>query len=101
MKAKSINYKDFFGVQAAALGEAAQRKVRWACVAIVGLGGVGSPAASTLAAAGVGKLVLIDNQRVTADNFNRLHYATPVMIGQPKAHVLRRVLGTRPYVTVK
>jgi molybdopterin-synthase adenylyltransferase len=94
-------YEAFFGVQAAALGDKAQGRVREACVAVVGGGGVGSSATLTLAAAGVGKLITIDPQVVTADNFNRLPYVTRADLGRPKVQVLRRLLRNRPHLTIE
>lgn len=57
-------------------GEKSQRKLQRAKVVVVGLGGLGSVASLYLAAAGVGHLVLIDEQRVEISNLNRqvLHW---------------------------
>ncbi len=49
----------------------AQEKIRAASVAIVGLGGLGSPAGLYLAAAGVGRLGLFDPERVELSNLQR------------------------------
>lgn len=50
---------------------AGQEKLRAASVLIVGLGGLGSPVAMYLAAAGVGHLVLADGDRVDLHNLQR------------------------------
>src|SRR5438445_211791 len=55
----------------AEVGEAGQQRLERASVAIVGIGGLGSPVALYLAAAGIGRLGLIDDQRVEVSNLNR------------------------------
>ncbi|MFA7634757.1 MAG: ThiF family adenylyltransferase, partial [Bacillota bacterium] len=56
-------------------------------VAVVGLGGVGSACAEALARAGVGKLILVDGDVVSATNINRQIIAFTDNIGRPKAEV--------------
>ena len=68
----------------AEVGEAGQRKLERAAVAIVGLGGLGSPVAIYLAAAGVGRLGLVDDQNVEASNLNRQVIFEECDIGRPK-----------------
>ncbi|MDB5711508.1 MAG: molybdopterin biosynthesis protein MoeB [Sphingomonas bacterium] len=53
------------------IGGAGQRKLRAATVAVIGAGGIGSPAIQYLAAAGVGRLILIDDDRVDLSNLQR------------------------------
>ena len=53
------------------VGEEGQRRLRGAAVLLVGLGGLGSPAALYLAAAGVGRIGLMDDQRVDESNLQR------------------------------
>jgi molybdopterin-synthase adenylyltransferase len=66
------------------VGEAGQRKLERAAVAIVGIGGLGSPVAIYLAAAGVGRLGLIDDQDVEASNLNRQIIYEECDVGRPK-----------------
>ena len=62
------------------MGEEGQRKLAGATVGIMGMGGLGSPAAMYLAAAGIGRLVLADPQVPEESNLNRqvLHWAEDV-----------------------
>jgi adenylyltransferase/sulfurtransferase len=53
------------------IGGEGQRKLRAAEVAIIGAGGIGSPAIQYLAAAGVGALRVIDDDAVALDNLQR------------------------------
>jgi molybdopterin/thiamine biosynthesis adenylyltransferase/rhodanese-related sulfurtransferase len=66
------------------VGEAGQRRLEGARVAMVGAGGLGSPAAFYLAAAGVGTLVLADDDRVDRSNLQRQILHTQASVGQPK-----------------
>ena len=71
-----------------------QRRIGDATVAILGCGGLGSWAAAGLACAGVGSLVLIDDDRVERSNLNRQLLFGEPDIGRPKvdsaAEALRR-----------
>ena len=62
-------------------------------ICIVGIGGVGSWAAEALARSGVGKLVLIDADDVTAGNTNRQIHAMTDDFGKPKVSVMEQRIG--------
>lgn len=68
-------------------GGAGQAKLKAAHVAVVGAGGVGCPAITYLAAAGVGRLTIIDDDRVELSNLQRQPLFTDADIGAPKADV--------------
>ncbi|WP_203580347.1 ThiF family adenylyltransferase [Microbacterium hibisci] len=55
----------------AGFGELAQRRLAAAHVAVVGAGGLGSPVVLALAAAGVGTITVVDDDRVEASNLQR------------------------------
>ena len=63
-------------------------RLRQATVGIAGCGGLGSNAAVALARAGVGKLILADDDRVEPSNLNRQYYFLD-QIGQEKTAALR------------
>lgn len=64
-----------------------------ATVLIVGLGGLGSPVAIYLAAAGVGRLVLVDDDQVDLSNLQRQIVHTTDRIGTPKVNSAAQALA--------
>ncbi len=70
-----------------AFGGAGQAKLKAAHVAVIGAGGIGCPAITYLAAAGVGKLTIIDHDHVELSNLQRQPLFTDADIGAPKAVV--------------
>lgn len=69
------------------IGEEQYQKLKNSAVAVFGLGGVGSYVAEALARAGVGKLLICDNDTVALHNINRQLYALHSTVGMPKAQV--------------
>jgi adenylyltransferase/sulfurtransferase len=85
----------------AELGVEGQRALRSSRVLIVGTGGLGSPAALYLAAAGVGTLGIVDDDRVDVTNLQRQIVHGTSTIGQPKVHsAARRLADLNPHVEV-
>lgn len=83
------------------VGEAGQERLRDASVLIVGLGGLGSPAALYLAAAGVGRLGLVDHDEVAIHNLQRQILHETNAVGRPKTESARaRLEGLNPQVTL-
>ncbi|HEY3248613.1 MAG TPA: molybdopterin-synthase adenylyltransferase MoeB [bacterium] len=83
------------------VGIAGQRKLLDSKVLIVGAGGLGSPSAIYLAAAGVGTIGIVDGDRVDISNLHRqvMHFSHDV--GRPKTQSARRTLeDINPDVTV-
>lgn len=83
------------------VGEAGQVKLLAAKVLLVGAGGLGSPAALYLAAAGVGTLGIVDDDTVDASNLQRQILHATDRIGTPKVASARRAIAAlNPDVTV-
>ncbi len=78
---------------------ASQRALLGASIMVVGLGGLGCPAAMYLASAGVGELVLVDHDRVELSNLQRQLAHTQAAIGETKVDSAARTLrGLNPDV---
>ncbi len=83
------------------VGEEGQAKLLDAKVLLVGGGGLGSPAAFYLAAAGVGTIGIIDHDRVDLSNLQRQILYTTEDIGRPKVEVAaERLRALNPDVNV-
>lgn len=80
---------------------AGQEKLIAATVLIVGLGGLGCPVAMYLGAAGVGHLILVDDDQVDLSNLQRQIAHTTASIGRNKAESARAtVLALNPEIKV-
>jgi len=84
------------------VGEAGQRRLLEARVLLVGAGGLGSPAALYLAAAGVGTLGIVDGDRVDASNLQRQILHDVNGIGRPKVETAaERISALNPDVVLE
>jgi sulfur-carrier protein adenylyltransferase/sulfurtransferase len=83
------------------IGAAGQASLARARVALVGAGGLGSPAAMYLAAAGLGSLTLIDDDVVERSNLQRQILHTDARVGTTKTESARITLNAlNPHVAI-
>lgn len=84
------------------IGKEGVEKLKKSKVAIFGIGGVGSFVVEGLARAGVGKFILVDNDKVAESNLNRQLIATTKTIGRQKVEVCKeRILEINPEAKVE
>lgn len=84
------------------IGSEGQEKLKSACVMIAGAGGLGSPIALYLAAAGIGRIRVVDNDKVEMSNLNRQILHGQEDIGMRKCDSARMTLTRmNPDVTVE
>ena len=74
------------------IGLDGQKKLLCATVAIVGMGGLGCPAVQSLTAAGIGKLKIIDGDKVELSNLHRQPLFGHEDVGQLKVHAAKERL---------
>jgi adenylyltransferase/sulfurtransferase len=83
------------------VGMSGQKKLKAASVLLVGAGGLGSPAAMYLAAAGVGRIGIVDFDVVDESNLQRQIMHGVSTLGKPKLESARmRILDINPHVQV-
>lgn len=75
------------------IGDEGQRRLAAASVLLVGVGGLGSPAALYLTGAGVGRIGLADPDCVSESNLQRQTLYTEAQIGRPKTEAARERLA--------
>lgn len=84
------------------IGGPGQQALARARILVVGAGGLGAPALLYLAAAGVGTLVVVDDDAVALSNLQRQPIFSTADISRPKAETAaRRLTALNPHVTVE
>jgi adenylyltransferase/sulfurtransferase len=84
------------------VGPEGQRRLKAARVLLVGAGGLGSPAALYLAAAGIGTIGIVDSDAVDVSNLQRQVMHGTAAIGRPKVDsAAARLADLNPFVTVE
>jgi molybdopterin/thiamine biosynthesis adenylyltransferase/rhodanese-related sulfurtransferase len=74
------------------VGIAGQQRLLQSSILLIGAGGLGSPAALYLAAAGVGRIGIVDDDRVDASNLQRQVLHSTAELGERKAESARQTL---------
>ena len=83
------------------VGQAGQEKLKNSSVLCIGAGGLGSPIALYLAAAGVGTIGIVDDDTVEASNLQRQIIHGESFIGKTKLDSAKaRLLETNPYLNI-
>lgn len=83
-------------------GAAAQTRLANAAILVIGAGGLGCPALQYLAAAGVGKIGVVDDDVVSLSNLHRQILYQTEDVGKLKAEVaVKRLLQSNPEITIK
>lgn len=84
------------------IGESAVEKLKNSHIVIFGIGGVGSYSAEAVARAGVGKITLVDRDKVSESNINRQLIALNSTVGESKVSVMKkRIEDINPDIKVE
>ena len=82
-------------------GIAAQEKLKCSSVLVIGAGGLGCPALQYLAAAGVGKIGIVDEDIIESSNLQRQVLFSQDNVGKPKAEIAAiKLRGMNPYIEI-
>ena len=83
------------------VGLAGQERLAAARVLVIGAGGLGSPVLAYLAAAGVGRIVVVDDDTVDVTNLQRQILYDTSDVGAPKAHrAAERLRALNPQIAI-
>lgn len=94
---KQDSYLEIFGSQLPVLKQEGQERLRQATVLVIGTGRLGGTITTILASSGIGRVLAIDPQRVSADTLNGPVLLNKSHIGKMKVHALEVALHHRPY----
>jgi sulfur-carrier protein adenylyltransferase/sulfurtransferase len=84
------------------VGTAGQARLRGACVLVIGAGGLGSAVLQYLCTAGVGRLIIVDHDRVEESNLHRQPIYRMTDVGALKAEASRAALqATNPEIRIE
>jgi len=84
------------------LGREGQQKLKRSSVLTIGAGGLGIPASVYLAAAGVGRIGIVDDDVVEKSNLHRQTIYSEADVGRPKAKVAgEKLRDVNPYISVE
>ncbi len=84
------------------VGEAGQEKLKQSSVLCIGTGGLGSPVALYLAAAGVGRIGLVDADHVESSNLQRQIIHSESWVGKPKLESAKaRLKEINPFIKIE
>ena len=93
--------RDIFERTELLFGEEAMERLKYARVAVFGIGGVGGHTAEALVRSGIGAIDLIDDDKVALSNLNRQIFATMSTVGRYKVDVAEeRLKDINPEVIV-
>ncbi len=83
-------------------GQAAQERLKESSVLLIGAGGLGSPVSLYLAAAGVGRMGILDHDVVDESNLQRQILHGTSGVGEPKVEsARRRLLDLNPHIQLE
>ena len=81
-------------------GAEGQQKIRNATVLLAGAGAIGNEAVKNLAMLGVGKIIIVDRDRIELSNISRMIFFQPRDLGKNKAEFLAKNIHLKyPFVT--
>jgi molybdopterin-synthase adenylyltransferase len=96
----AATYLDEYQSQVAYFGRRGHMRLRKSTVLVVGDGRVGHVISLTLAVTGVGRLIVVDPQRLAPTDLNRCPMARPGDVGRWKVDSTAGLLDGRPYLDV-
>lgn len=95
------DFESRFGGIGRLFGRESLEKIKHARILVIGIGGVGSWVAESLARTGIGQMTLVDLDDVCVTNINRQVHATSSTVGQFKVDVMKkRIVDINPYIEV-